>query len=334
MNFWRVFCDSIDFNKMGDKGLILRVVSILAVFAAIFCAVIFIGGGSNNNTKSGQTGKIKIVTTLFPLYDIAKDISGDKADVILLLPPGIEPHSFEPKPTDVVKISEADVFIYTGKFMEPWAEDIIKGVTNNKIKIVDASEGVKMISGVFHDADEPAGQSDPHIWLDFDNDKKITDNILKGFIARDPANANFYIARAEDIKSKFTDLDGEYRTALGGCPKKEIFYGGHYAFGYLITRYGLEYFAAQGISPDSEPTAKDLIKLTDQIKKSGIKYIFYEELSSPKMAEIIAEETGAKMLLLNAGHNMTKDDLERGVSFFDIMRENLANLRIGLECNK
>ncbi len=118
------------------------------------------------------------MTTLFPLYDFAKNIGKTKVEVSLLLPPGIEAHSFEPKPSDLVKVNEADVFIYTGKFMEPWAQDIIKSVTNKNLIIVDASKGTKMIHGVFQGAHEPAGSLDPHIWLDFDNAKIMVGTIF------------------------------------------------------------------------------------------------------------------------------------------------------------
>jgi zinc transport system substrate-binding protein len=114
------------------------------------------------------------------------------------------------------------------------------------------------------------------------------------------------------------------------CSSKEIIYAGHYAFGYLTKRYGLEYFAAQGVSPDSEPTAADLINLVNQIKKDNIKYIFYEELSSPKIAQTLSDETGAELLLLNAAHNISKEQLEQGATFISIMKNNLTNLKIGL----
>ena len=111
-----------------------------------------------------------------------------------------------------------------------------------------------------------------------------------------------------------------------------IVYGGHYAFGYLAKRYGLRYLAAQGVAPDAEPTAKDLVRLIEQIKKNNIRYVFYEELTSPKIAETIARETNAKILLLNAAHNVTKDQFERGVSLFEILNTDLEQLKIGLEC--
>lgn len=276
--------------------------------------------------------KLKVITTLFPLYDMAKSIGADKSDVSLLLPPGVEAHSFEPKPSDIVKINEADVFVYTGKFMEPWAEEIIKGVANKGLIVVDASHGAKMIPGIFHDADEPAGSLDPHIWLDFDNAKIMVKNIVQGFQLKDGANKDYYEQKAEDYSNKLTELDTLYKTTLAACRGKEIVYGGHYAFGYMAKRYGLKYLAAQGVSPDAEPTANDLVRLVEQIKKDKIGYVFYEELTSPKIAETIAGETKAKLLLLNAAHNLSRDQLEQGLSFFDILKKDLENMRVGLEC--
>ena len=276
--------------------------------------------------------KLKVITTLFPLYDMAKNIGDDKAEVSLLLPPGVEAHSFEPKPSDIVKINQADIFVYTGKFMEPWADDVIKGAVNKNLLVVDASRGTKMIVGVFHDVDEPTGSLDPHIWLDFDNAKIMVKNIVQAFQFKDSADANFYEQKANDYSTKLTELDTSYKKGLATCKSKEIVYGGHYAFGYPARRYGLRYLAAQGVSPDAEPTANDLVRLVEQIKKNKIRYIFYEELTSSKIAETIAGETNAKMLLLNAAHNLSRDQFDQGLSFFDILKRDLENLRVGLEC--
>jgi len=285
-------------------------------------------------TEKFTTGekKLKVVTTLFPLYDMAKNIGSDKAEVSLLLPPGVEAHSFEPKPGDILKINEADVLVYTGKFMEPWAEDIIKGVVNKDLIVVNASLGTKMIPAAFSDSAEPAESLDPHIWLDFDNAKIMVKNILKAFQLKDPVNRNFYEQKAKDYTNKLTELDTLYKMTLATCKDREIVYGGHYAFGYLAKRYGLKYLAAQGISPDAEPTANDLINLVEQIKKDKIKYVFYEELTSPRIAETLANETGAKMLQLNAAHNLSKNQFDQGLSFFDILKKDLDNLKIGLQC--
>lgn len=318
--------------------------------AIVFLAIVIFAIGSLTHQKSNiQNNKLKVVTTLFPLYDMAKNIGGDKADVSQLLPPGVEAHSFEPKPSDIVKINEADFFVYTGKFMETWAEDIIKGITNKNVKVVDSSNGIQLDKenneeehedehedaheeGIEHESHHHHDGVDPHIWLDFDNAQVMADNIANAFIEKDPSNVEFYKNNANEYKNKLIALDNNYRNTLEECNSKVIVYGGHYAFGYLANRYGLKYLAAQGVSPDAEPTANDLANLVDQINKDKVKYVFYEELTSPKIAETIAGETKAKMLLLNAAHNLAKDQFEAGLSFFDILNSDLENLKVGLEC--
>ncbi len=303
----------------------IRILFVIGIFAAIVLSIAAISG----RVQKSNTGKITIVTTLYPLYDFAVSIGRDKVDVSMLLPPGVEPHSFEPKPSDIAKISKAGVFIYTGKFMEPWVEDIIKGVSGSNVKIVDSSAGTEMAAAGFHDKDQGL---DPHIWLNFDNAKIMVDNIAQTLAEKDAANADYYKQNANEYKTALSALDDKYKTALSDCKNKEIVYGGHYAFGYLAHRYGLQYLAAQGLSPDAEPTAHDLVQLVEQIKKNNIRYIFYEELTSPKIAETLANETQAKMLLLNAAHNITRQDFENKVSFISIMENNLKNLKIGLQC--
>jgi zinc transport system substrate-binding protein len=309
-----------------------KIISIIILILALGVLVFMVATRNSKPAEKAGSHKIKVVTTLFPLYDFAKNIGRTKVEVSLLLPPGIEAHSFEPKPSDLVRVNEADVFIYTGKFMEPWAEDIIKSVTNKNLSIVDSSQGTKMIPGVFHDADEPAGSLDPHIWLDLDNAKIMVSNILHALETKDPANIDNYKQNSDDYHKKLTDLDSSYKTALANCKAKEIVYGGHYAFGYLAHRYALKYLAAQGFSPDAEPTARDLAMLVEQIRKDNIKYVFFEELTSPKIAETIANETNTKLLLLNAAHNVSKDQFVQGISFLDIMKSNLDNLKLGLGC--
>ncbi len=315
------------------KSKIFAILGVIVVSAMILAIVVFgVLNKKEPDANFGDGGKIKVITTLFPIYDMAKYIAGDKADATLLLPPGVEAHSFEPKPSDVVKINEADIFVYTGKFMEPWAEDIIKGLDGKNVIVIDSSFGVKMIPAVFYDVDEPKGSADPHVWLDFDNAKILAENIGNALIQKDPANKELYSQNLESYKNELAKIDNEYRISLSVCKNKEIIYAGHYAFGYLASRYGLKYLSAQGVSPDSEPTAQDFINLISQIKENNINYVFYEELSSPKIAQTIADETNAKLLLLNAAHNLSKQDMENGLTFFQILRNDLSNLKIGLRC--
>lgn len=295
--------------------------------------------GKKETADSGKK-RVAIVTSLFPLYDFARNIGQDNADVTLLLPPGVEAHSFEPRPADVVRINKADIFIYTGKFMEPWVDAFVKSVTNKSLLVVDSSTDVKLISqsDKFPDEDEHVGHQhvgamDPHIWLDFSNAQKMVNNICGAMIKKDPQKKDFYLKNAADYNYKLSRLDEEYRTTLTGCKYHTVMYGGHFAFGYMAKRYNLTFISAyKGFTPDSEPTPKNMAELIEKIKQSGIKYLYFEELISPKVAEALAKETGAELLSLNGAHNVSKDAITRGDTFISIMQKNLENLKKGLEC--
>lgn len=282
--------------------------------------------------------KLSIVTTLFPQHDFVKAIGGDKIEANLLLPPGIEAHAYEPKPSDITKINNAKIFIYTSELMESWAGDIIKN-TDKKVKIVEASSGIELIKDKKREQKNEEeyrhyNEIDPHIWLDFDNAKIMAENIAKALSEVDPQNYGYYQNNLIEFKSNLTKIDKAYKKTLSSCKSNIIIYGGHYTFGYLAKRYNLKYISAQGFSPDSEPTAKDMIDLVEQIKKNNIGYIFYEELTSPKIAETLAKETNAKLLLLNGSHNLAKKDYQNRVTFISLMEANLKNLSLGLTCFK
>lgn len=295
--------------------------------------------------------KLSVVTTLFPLYDFAREICGDKADVRLLLPPGVEAHGFEPKPTDLIAISKADVFVYTNPIMEPWATKLLKGVAPQTLRVVDASVGTAM-RGVGEDSHEEKsagehkekgekhghgghGQSggiDPHLWLDFRNAEIMVDNLTAAIIEKDPSNQQYYVANATAYKAELRKLDADFSAGLANCGARTFLHGGHYAFGYLAARYGLTYRSAQAVNPDAEPTPAAIVLLLKLVKSTGLQYVYAEELVSPRIAQMIAKETGVKILMLHGAHNISKDDMANGVTFIGIMRKNLEQLRIGLQC--
>jgi zinc transport system substrate-binding protein len=293
--------------------------------------------------KSPGVQRLKVVTTLFPLYDFARQVGKERSDVSLLLPPGVEPHSFEPKPGDVLKLESADLFIYTGRQMEPWAETILQSVSTKQLVVVDASTGILpgedkppyILSGKApgeSGAERYHTDVDPHIWLDLVNARKMVDTILGGFVLRDPDHKEYYSRNAEEYKEKLAQLDAQYQRTLATCKKRVIIHGGHFAFNYLAKRYNLAYMSAYSGSPDAEPTARRLMQLKQQLKKYDVHYIYYEELITPRVAEIIANETGVRMLKLNGAHNVTREEMARGITFIEIMEQNLKDLKVGLEC--
>lgn len=287
---------------------------------------------AQKSEKGAGEKKLKVITTLFPLYDFAKTIGGQKAEVVLLLPPGVEPHSFEPKPGDILKIHEADLFIYTGKFMEPWVEDILKGIQRQSLLVVDSSKGVALIETTRERHGRKSGV-DPHIWLDFSNAQIMVDNILDGIVKKDPANTAFYQKSAEEYKTKLRELDKRFKDLFATCKKNVFIHGGHFTFAYFAERNHLKYLSAyKGFSPDAEPTPRNMVELSKKLKQYGVTHVYYEELITPRIAETIAQETGATLLMLHAAHNIAREDLEKGVTFLSLMERNMQNLRIGLQC--
>jgi zinc transport system substrate-binding protein len=293
--------------------------------------------------KGPGVQRLRVVTTLYPLYDFARQVGKERVDVSLLLPPGVEPHSFEPKPGDVLKLESADLFIYTGSQMEPWAETILRSVKAERLVVVDASAGilpgdqkppytVDKSSGGASDNRHYHADVDPHIWLDLVNARKMVDTMLGGFVLRDPDRKEYYTRNAEEYKEKLAQLDAQYQRTLATCKKRVIIHGGHFAFNYLAKRYHLVYMSAYSGSPDAEPTARRLVELKKQLKKYDAHYIYYEELITPRVAEIIANETGARMLKLHGAHNVMREEMARGITFIEIMEQNLNNLKVGLEC--
>lgn len=281
-----------------------------------------------------DTGKLKVVTTLYPLYDFTRIIGGDAVNVSLLLPPGVEPHSFEPRPEDMMTVAKADIFIYTNSGMEPWAEKLLGGVSKNGKPVkLEAGQGARYASAALSTGHEhKEGAKDPHIWLDITNAQQMVDNIANALIAGDPAHQETFKANAALYKKRLKAVDDRFRTGLANCATREFIHGGHYAFTYLAERYNLQYLSAYGVSADSEPSPKKMMELIDTIRRHSLKAVFYEELLSPAVAKSVAEDTGVPMLKLHGIHNITRQELDSKTSYIDLMEQNLAALRTGLVC--
>ena len=336
---------------------------------SIFLVILILSGLilSGCTSPPQDNEKITIVTTIFPFYEFAKEVGKDNVEVTLLLPPGAESHTFEPKPSDIIKISKADIFLYVGERMEPWAHDILEGINNEKIIIIEASLKVELLkSSEEHDHDDSDSHNDeeheedyldenhseiddheedhqedehnhsrydPHIWLDFSNDEKIVLAIAQTLIQIDSNNEEFYLNNANSYISKLKELDEDYSKGLSDCKHDEFITGGHNAFTYLAYKYNLESISVFGVSPDSEPTPQRIKEIVNLTKDHNIQYIYFEKLVNPKLAETIANEKGAKTLILNPAHNLLKEQFDQKVSFLSLMEENLENLTIGLECS-
>lgn len=301
----------------GSAAIALLIMLLLAG-----CAQNQEGGAASEKEKGG---KLQIVATLFPQYDFARQIAGDKAEVILLLPPGVESHSFEPTPSDIIKINRSDLFLYTGEAMEIWSGRIIEGMKSagSESLVLNVSQGIKL---------EDDGVVDPHIWTDPVNAEAMAANILEALCSLDPVNADYYRANAADFSAALSDLDAEFRTIVNNGKRDKIIFGSRFALHYFVKRYGLTAESAfDSCSSETEPSVRAVAGLIEKIKKEGIPVIYYAELEDPKIARAISAETGAKQLLFHSCHNVTKEELEEGVTYLSLMKQNAEHLKEGLE---
>jgi zinc transport system substrate-binding protein len=286
--------------------------------------------------------KLKVMASLFPLQEFASAVGGDRVQATLLLPPGAEAHTWEPRPSDVAKIAQADIFIYIGPSMEPWVDKVLQAAKGKRLLVVEVSRGIPLLraeQGEEGRIRSGRGRSfpekiDPHIWLDFSLDLRILDAIANAFSEKDPAQASLYKNNAGIYGAKLKDLDKKYHESLAKCRFRQILLSGHAAFAYLAKRYDLQQIPLSGISPDAEPTPKKMAEVIEATRKSGIHFIYAEELVNPKLTQALAKEAGVGILTLNPGHNLTPEQVRQKMTFLRLMEKNLQNLQQGLECGK
>lgn len=290
--------------------------------------------------ENADGGKPQIVATMFPQYDFAREIAGENADVELLLDFGTDAHSYEPAPADILKISKADLFIYTGDEMEIWAKallesaDIKKAVDAGTLHILDLSkaDGLTLLPMDEHSHTEGHGHEysefDTHIWTSPDNAVKMCEAISNALCEVDTENAEAYKANAENYISSLTVLSEDAARLAEAAEKDTVYFGGSFAFRYLFADINLKHVSIyEGCSSHAEPSAADIAKIVSEIKANGAKYILYDSPSEEKIAASIASECGAEVLQLHAVHNISKAEFEKGETYLSLMQSNLETLR-------
>jgi zinc transport system substrate-binding protein len=275
-------------------------------------------------------GKVKAATSFYPVYEFTRAVGGDRVDVVNMVPAGVEPHDWEPTPGHIRTLNAAQLFIYSGAGMEHWVPKTLASLDNQSLAVVEAASGIGLLQGA-----DPAEESqwDPHVWLDPVLAVHEVEQIRDALIKIDPAGAETYTANAAAYVGQLKALDAEFRAGLTGCVRRE-FYTTHSAFGYLAREYNLQQEPIMGLTPDAEPRPRDLAHLIDQAKTNRVKYIFFETLVSDKVARMVAREVGAHTLVLNPLEGLTADQIKAGESYVSVMRENLANLKLAMECGK
>ena len=357
-------------------------------------------GGSQGafDASSEENGKLKVAVTLFPYYDFVRQIAGNQVDLQMVIPAGMDSHSFEPTPADIRTIQHADILISNGGTMEHWLDETLAAMDTTNMTIVTMMDYVDAVeeeivegmedadhdhehthvyvaadhdhsgempeehaahahedddhdhsgetpeehaahsyeedtrSYVDHDGHEEEIEYDEHIWTSPVNAMKLVDVIGDTLAEADPAHADTYHQGAENYKKELEEIDSGFREVSANRKRNMIVMGDKFPFRYLADEYQLDYRAAfSGCSSDTEPSAKTIAYLIDKVKEEQIPAVYYLELSSHRVAEIIGEETGAEPLLLHSCHNVTRAQFDAGITYAGLMRQNIENLRKGID---
>lgn len=330
------------------------------------------------DASSEQSGKLKVAVTLFPYYDFVRQIAGDQVDLQMVIPAGMDSHSFEPTPADIRTIQHADVLISNGGTMEHWLDETLAALDTTNMTIVTMMDYVdtvqeEIVEGmedaehdhdhahvhaaedhdhsnetpeehaahayeadphdyVDHDGHEEEIEYDEHIWTSPVNAMKLVDVIGDTLAEADPAHADTYHQGAANYKKELEEIDAGFREVSANRKRNMIVMGDKFPFRYLADEYQLDYRAAfSGCSSDTEPSAKTIAYLIDKVKEEQIPAVYYLELSSHRVSEIIGEETGAEPLLLHSCHNVTRAQFDAGITYAELMRQNIENLRKGID---
>ncbi|HXG06358.1 MAG TPA: zinc ABC transporter substrate-binding protein [Nitrososphaera sp.] len=315
-----------------DKKIIIGIAAAAAVATIVPLAIM---ADTQNNVSPEVAGdqKIKVVVSFFPLYDFARQVGGDRAEVTYMVPAGVEPHDWEPTIRQILDAQSADLFIFNGAGLERWAQDIEARF------IVDTSSGLELLDGgeeeEEHEGEEKGeehGAFDPHIWLDPVLAKQQVAKIRDGFVEVDPENAQYYNDNAARLMAELDGLDASIRAGLSDCEKQD-FIAFHNAFSYFAKRYGLTQHTVHMGLPEGDVPPQRLQQVVDLANELNLDTIYSEELVDPRLAQIIASEIpNGKVLVLSPIEGLEEEELQAGLGYIDKMEQNLVNLKAGLKC--
>lgn len=333
---------------MWKKTLIWLIVSILSLSLFAGCSV-----GKTAQAPS-ESEKLKVVTTIFPCYDLARAVAGERADLSMLVRPGAEIHSFDPSPQDILAVKNADVFIYIGGESDVWVDDLLASMDLSDktiVRLMDAVTPVEeeIVEGMQADedghgdendaheeetpeeADHEEHEFDEHIWTSPKNAIALTQAIADALAKADADNAKHYEENATAYCKEIEAIDAEFSTIVSEATRKHIVVADKFPFRYLVDAYGLSYSAAfPGCSTESDCSAATMAHLVNSVEGENLPVIYTVEMSSQNIAKAIAEQTGAEILTLHSCHNVSPEDFSGGATYVSIMRKNAESLRKGL----
>lgn len=310
-----------------------------------------------DNTK----GKLKVVTTIFPEYDITRAIAKDKVDLELMIKPGVDVHSFTPTPQDIKTVQNSDIFVYGGTEHDKWVENLTKSIDMKNKKVVKLVDGIQQleeesVDGMKHEhhhddekedehnhnhkhekkdehdhKDESEKELDPHYWTSPKNAIQMVKTITNALVEKDPDNAEFYKENAKNYIKQLEGVDKELHDVVDNAKIKKVVIADRFPFRYLFKDLGLEYRALfSGCSVESTASAGQIKKMVDYVKENKIPVVYHIEMGKGELAETVAKNSGSKVKLLHSIHTVTKEDFDKGVTYIDLMKQNVEALKEGL----
>lgn len=304
--------------------LIIRPLFLLLCCAALLCAP----------AVHASQEPLSIVCTIFPAYDFARQLAGNTAQVTLLLPPGGDCHSYEPSPRDIIRIQEADLFLYGGGESDHWVEEILSSMGDDAPRAFRLTDCVTLLAEETTESMEAhheEAEMDEHVWTSPKNAMRIVEDLSAALCEIAPENADAYGAALAGYLGELEALDAAFEETVAQGKRDLIVFGDRFPFRYFAHDYHLRYDAAfPGCSEDSEPSVRTVISLVETVRAEQVPVIFYIEFSSRKTADILAEETGAKELLFHSCHNVSSEELEAGATYLTLMWNNVSALKEAL----
>lgn len=307
----------------------------ITILLAMLCALLSGCGAQSEPEGEG----ISVVATVFAPYDFARQLVGDRGEVTLLLPPGSEAHSYEPSPKDIIEIQNCDLFIYVGGVSDAWVSDVLESV-GGEVRTVTLMDCVELleeehVEGMEVDEHEHEHEGeieyDEHVWTSPRNAELICEKIAAALCEVDPEGAEEYGTALESYCAQLDELDAAFTEVVENGVRDTVVFGDRFPLLYFAKAYGLNYYAAwPGCADEAEPSAATVTFLIDKVKAEGIPVVFHIELSNEDMADTICNETGAKKMLFSACHNVTRAQFDAGVTYLELMWQNVDALREAL----
>ena len=318
----------------------------IAAFALILVLALSVLSACAPKEAATAEDGLSIVSTVFPSYDFARQITaGTNATVTLLLQPGEEVHSFDPTSQDIIRVQSANLFLYVGGENDTWVEGVLGGLDKsvNTFRMMDYvtlydEELVEGMQPEEEEATEPSAEAegeehewDEHVWTAPVNAIAIVKAMTAELIAIDPDNAAAYQANSDAYVKQLEALDQSFRDVVDTATRKTVVFADRFPARYFVEEFGLDYYAAfPGCSAETEPSAATVASLIDNVKAESIPVVFYIEMSNQQMANTVAEATGAKTMLFHTCHNVTKAEFESGETYLSLMENNVLALKAAL----